>query len=66
MAESYAIQLDRVQTAIAAIERGTVSAYTVGNQSFTKHDLGVLYRREERLLRKIAKGNDKGTRVAHV
>ncbi len=65
MAESYETQLDRVQTAIAAIESGTVSAYTVGGQSFTKHDLEVLYRREERLLRKVARGSDNGRRVAH-
>jgi len=66
MAETYAQQLTRVQEAIAAIEAGTVASYTVGNQSFTKHDLRTLYDREERLLRKIARAGDSGTRVAHV
>ncbi len=66
MAETYAQQLTRVQEAIATIEAGTVASYTVGNQSFTKHDLQTLYDREERLLRKIARSGDSGRRVGHV
>lgn len=66
MAETYAQQLTRVQEAIAAIEAGTVASYSVGNQSFTKHDLNTLYAREELLLRKLARSGDNGRRVAHV
>ncbi len=66
MAESYAVQLDRVQTAIASIESGTVSTYTIGTQSFTKHDLQILYDREERLLSKVNRTTDDGRRVSHV
>jgi len=66
MPETYIQQLTRVQEAIAAIEAGTVASYTVGNQSFTKHDLRTLYDREERLLRKLARSDDSGRRVVHV
>lgn len=66
MAETFEQQLDRVQEAIAAIEAGTVGSYTIGNQSFTKHNLETLYAREERLQRKIHRDQDRGRRVAHV
>jgi hypothetical protein len=66
MADSFAAQLDRVQAAIAAIETGKVQSYSIGNQSFTKLDLPALYVREERLLRKLARGTDSGRRVVEL
>jgi hypothetical protein len=42
MIETFEQQLDRVQEAIAGIEAGTVGSYTIGNQSFTKHNLETL------------------------
>lgn len=49
MADTYAQQLDRVQTAIAAIEEGAQS-YSQNGRSLTRADLSVLYAREQRLL----------------
>jgi len=64
MAETFEQQLDRVQQAIAAIEASTVGSYTIGNQSFTKHNLETLYAPEERFLQKIHRAQDNGRRVA--
>lgn len=66
MAETCEQQMDRVQEAIAAIEAGTATRYTIGNHSLTKHNPQTLYNREERLLCRIANSGDTGTRVAQV
>ncbi len=49
MAETYAQQLDRVQTAIAAIETGGQSVSQNG-RTLSRADLSTLYAREQRLL----------------
>lgn len=46
--ESYQVQLERVQAAIAAIESGAQS-YAVEGRQFTKADLRTLYEREKYL-----------------
>ena len=66
MAESLQTQLDRVQTLIGKIEENGLQGYSVGNESYTKADLRVLYDREERLLRRIGRSSDDGRRVAEV
>lgn len=46
--ESYATQLERVQTAIKKIEEGGQS-YSVEGNAFTRADLPTLYKRETEL-----------------
>lgn len=46
--ETYTVQLERVQAAIAAIEEGAQS-YSIAGRSLTKADLGRLYDREKYL-----------------
>lgn len=65
MAESYSVQLDRVQAAISAIESGNQS-YTVLSRTFTKADLRVLYEREKWLRSQVAKQAAGGIRVQRV
>ena len=43
--ETYQVQLERVQAAIAAIEGGAQS-YRIGDRQLTRGDLDSLYRRE--------------------
>ena len=62
MAETYAVQLDRVQAAIAAIEGGNQS-YTLLNRTFTKADLRTLYERERWLRSQVAKQAAGGIRT---
>lgn len=50
--ESYQTQLERVQTAIAAIEGGAQS-YSIAGRSLSRADLKTLYDREK-WLRKMA------------
>lgn len=47
--ESYADQLVRVQTLIAAIEGSPNQSTTILGRTFTKHDLRTLYDREKDL-----------------
>lgn len=54
MAESYSTQLDRVQTAIAAVESGA-QAYDVAGRSLTRADLSTLYKRETYLRGRVAR-----------
>ena len=49
MADTYAQQLDRVQTAIAAIEEHGQIIQS-GGKILTRADLATLYEREKRLL----------------
>jgi hypothetical protein len=65
VAESYSIQLDRVQAAIAAIEGGNQS-YTVQSRTFTKADLQTLYQRERWLRSQVAKQANGGIRTQRV
>ena len=66
MAESLQTQLDRVQTLIGKIEENGLQGYSVGGATYTKADLEALYRREERLLRRLGRSRDNGMRVAEV
>jgi len=63
MAETLSLQLDRVQTAIAAIENGAQS-YTINGRTYNRPDLNTLYAREKRLLRLIDKASSGDSRVA--
>lgn len=54
------VQLTRVQAAIAAIESGAQAVMSEG-ESMTRPSLEVLYRREERILNKIAIEADGGS-----
>lgn len=63
MAETYSVQLTRVQEAIAAIEEGAQSV-TINGRTYTRPDLKTLYDREERLLRLIEKEDNLDRRVA--
>lgn len=65
MAETYSVQLDRVQAAIAAIEAGNQS-YTVLNRTFSKADLRTLYEREKWLRGQVAKEARGGLRLQRV
>lgn len=49
MAETYAAQLDRVQSLIAQIEASPNQSTTILGRTFTKHDLATLYSRESKL-----------------
>lgn len=65
MAETYAVQLDRVQTAIKAIEeRG--QAYEIEGRRLTRGDLKTLYDRERELRRNVAREARGGVRVTSV
>lgn len=65
MAETYAAQLDRVQTAIKAIEeRG--QAYEIDGRRLTRGDLKTLYDRERELRRLAARETRGGLRVTSV
>lgn len=46
--ETYTVQLERVQAAIAAIEDGAQS-YSIAGRLYTRGSLDALYKREERL-----------------
>ena len=62
--ESYADQLERVQTAIAAIEtRGQASG--ISGRNLTKADLKTLYEREAWLRRMVAREARGGIRVRY-
>lgn len=52
MAETLQEQLERVQSAIAAIESGA-QEYSIGGRRVRKADLPVLYEREKDLLTRI-------------
>lgn len=65
MAESYAVQLDRVQAAIASIESGNQS-YTILGRSFTKADLQTLYDREQRLIGQVARAARGGFKAQRI
>ena len=52
--ETLEVQLERVQTAIAAIESGA-QEYRIGNRSLTKANLATLYARESSLKAAIAR-----------
>ena len=54
MARTYTQQLDDVQAAILAIESGAQS-YTIAGRSMTRGNLDALYKREERLITKVAR-----------
>jgi len=63
MAETYAAQLDRVQSAIKAIEeRG--QAYEIEGRRMTRGDLKTLYDRERELRRQVAREERGGARVS--
>mgnify|MGYP000874558421 FL=1 len=51
--DTLEIQLERVKTAIAAIETGA-QKYEINNRSITKADLATLYSREKQLKAAIA------------
>lgn len=63
MATTLAEKLASVQAAIAAIEGGAQSI-TSNGQTLTRADLGTLYAREEKLLKKVDWGNRGRTTVA--
>ena len=54
--ESLETQLERLQMAIAAIERGAQS-YQIANRKVTKGDLATLYAREKSLKAEIARAS---------
>lgn len=60
MADTLAQKLDRVQTAIAAIESTGQAIGEDGKGTLTRGDLRTLYAREERLERKIARAAQRG------
>lgn len=67
--ESYQTQLERVQTAIAAIEGGAQSysiSTELGSRSYGKADLSTLYAREKELRTRAAREARGGIRVRGV
>lgn len=67
MAESYSTQLDRVQTAISAIESGS-QEYSVGagvSRTVKRGDLEALYKRETYLRRMVDRESGGGLKVRH-
>lgn len=62
--ESYTVQLERVQGAIAAIESGA-QTYTLDGVTYTRGDLGTLYKREERLRPLAEREGRAGARVRY-
>ena len=68
MAETLAqlnAKLTSVQAAIAAIEGGSQEISQDGKGSLTRAPIGVLYKREERLLRQIARAEQTGGQRSH-
>jgi hypothetical protein len=64
VADSLAVQLERIGAAIATIEGG-MQSYTVSCNSFTKADLKLLYEREKSLSSAIARpARGAGLRIA--
>lgn len=61
--ETYQVQLERVQAAIAAIEGGAQS-YSVAGRSFTKANVKDLYGREAWLRGQVAKEARGGIRIS--
>lgn len=66
MASTLAEQLASVQTAIAAVESGVQSYTDDDGANITYPALDILYRREERLERKIARQSTGRIKVAEV
>ncbi len=62
MAETYAVQLERVQAAIAAIESGAQS-YSIAGRSLSRADLNTLYEREKWLRAMVDRATRNGIRV---
>lgn len=62
MAESSSVQLERVQSAIAAIESGA-QAFTVLGRTYQRGDLKVLYDREKELIRRVEYESRGGIRI---
>lgn len=62
MPETTAVQLERVQAAIAAIESGAQS-FTVLGRMYQRGDLKTLYEREEQLLRRQTQETRGGSRI---
>ena len=54
MAQTLGEQLDRLQEIIASLEEGRAASYEIEGRKMSYHDLPVLYRREEQLLKRIA------------
>lgn len=64
MAETLAVQLTRVQAAIADIEEGAQSITAEDGRSLTRANLPALYRREKSLISRINLESTKGRTVA--
>jgi hypothetical protein len=60
--ESYETQLERVQTAIAAIEGGA-QEYEIGGRKLRRGDLKTLYEREKYLRAQVDRAARGGMRV---
>jgi hypothetical protein len=60
--EDYATQLERVQSAIAAIEGGAQS-YSIAGRSLSRADLRTLYEREAWLRKMVDRVSRGGIRV---
>jgi hypothetical protein len=63
--KTYTEQLESVQTAIEKIEGGSQS-YSIDNVNYSRADLDTLYKREERLLKKVNKQSNGGITVRDV
>lgn len=63
--ESYTTQLERVQSAIAAIEGGAQS-YDINGRSMQRGDLKTLYEREKWLRTQVDRESNGGIRVRGV
>jgi len=57
---STAEQLASVQAAIASIENGGASSYSIGNRSVSKLNLKDLYEREQVLIQRLARESGSG------
>lgn len=66
MASTLAEQLTAVQTAIAAVESGFQTSTDDDGNQITYPDLNTLYKREERLERKIARQSTGRIKVTEV
>lgn len=64
MAETLAVQLTRVQEAIANIESGAQSITAEDGRSLTRASLPALYEREKSLLNRIATEGNHGRTIA--
>jgi hypothetical protein len=60
--EDYATQLERVQSAIAAIEGGAQS-YSIAGRSLSRADLRTLYEREAWLRKMVDRVSRGGIRI---